>query len=88
MPRLPILTGAIFLVAWSPFAQAQSPVQCQQVRQAVAQYGYAAARRHALATYGPEAVRSGDQCFSKHRGTQLRTSYKTHYRTRHRVGSG
>jgi hypothetical protein len=34
---------------------------------AVAQYGFAAARQHALETYGPEAVKTGDKCFTKGR---------------------
>ncbi len=37
-------------------------------KQAVAQYGFAAARRHALETYGPEAVKTGDKCFRKGQG--------------------
>ena len=30
--------------------------------------GFAAARRHALETYGPEAVKTGDKCFTKQTG--------------------
>jgi len=37
-------------------------------KQAVAQYGSAAARRHALETYGPGAVKTGDKCFTKQTG--------------------
>jgi hypothetical protein len=46
-------------------------MQCQLIRPAVAQYGFAASRRHALETYGPEAVKTGDKCFTKQtrRGT-------------------
>jgi hypothetical protein len=56
------------------FAQSapdSTPMQCQLIRLAVAQYGFAAARRHALETYGPEAVKTGDKCFTKQavRGT-------------------
>jgi hypothetical protein len=40
-------------------------MQCQMIKLAVARYGYAAARQHALETYGPEAVRTGDKCFTK-----------------------
>ena len=29
-----------------------------------AQNGFAAARQHALETYGPEAVKTGDKCFT------------------------
>ena len=36
--------------------------RCDQVRQAVATYGYAAARKHALENYGKEAVAFGDEC--------------------------
>lgn len=43
-------------------------MQCQLVRQAVAQYGYAAARQHALENYGPEAVKVGEKCLTKGRG--------------------
>jgi hypothetical protein len=42
-----------------------TPMQCQLIRWAVAQYGFAAARQHALETYGPEAVATGDKCFTK-----------------------
>jgi hypothetical protein len=70
MPRLLLLTGVILLVADYSFAQYSpdpTPTQCQLIRLAVAQYGFAAARRHALETYGPEAVKTGDKCFTKGR---------------------
>ena len=56
------------------FAQSSpdpTPMQCLLIKQAVAQYGFAAARQHALETYGPEAVKTGDKCFTKQtkRGT-------------------
>jgi hypothetical protein len=60
-------TGAVLLVADS-FAQASpdpTSMQCQMIKLAVAQYGYAAAKRHALETYGPEAVKVGDKCFTE-----------------------
>jgi hypothetical protein len=89
MLKLLLLTGAILLVADNAVAQAPSPGQCEQVREAVARYGYAAARRHALENYGPEAVRVGDQCFARHYGTKFRTHrtpyYGTHYRRHYRV---
>ena len=73
MPRLLLLTGVILLMADYSFAQYSpdpTPMQCQLIRLAVAQYGYAAARQHALETYGPEAVKTGDKCFTKgRRGT-------------------
>ncbi len=60
MPRLVLLTGTILLMADYAFAQyTPDPMQCQQIRQAAAQYGYAASRQHALETYGPEAVKAG-----------------------------
>ena len=71
MPRLLLLTGVILLMADYAFAQYSpdpTPKQCQLIRSAVAQYGFAAARRHALETYGPEAVKTGDKCFTKQTG--------------------
>ncbi len=38
---------------------------CEQIRQAVATYGYMAAKRHALAHYGREAVIAGDKCVTR-----------------------
>jgi hypothetical protein len=38
---------------------------CEQVRQAVAQYGYKAAKRYAVSHYGKEAANYGDQCLTK-----------------------
>ena len=70
MARLLLLTGVILLMADYSFAQYSpdpTPMQCQLIRLAVAQYGYAAARQHALETYGPEAVKTGDKCFTKGR---------------------
>ena len=67
MPRLLLLTGVVLLIADSSFAQSADPTpsQCLLVRQAVAQYGFAAARRYALEHYGSEAVKTGDKCFTK-----------------------
>ena len=51
------------------YALAQSgpdPAQCDQIRQAVATYGYVAAKRHAMVHYGIEAVKAGDKCLTKH----------------------
>ena len=65
-----LLTGVILLTADYSFAQYSpdpTPMQCQLIRLAVAQYGFAAARQHALETYGPEAVKTGDKCFTKGR---------------------
>ena len=71
MPRFLLLTGVVLLMADYSFAQDSpdpTPMQCQLIRLAVAQYGFAAARRHALETYGPEAVKTGDKCFTKQTG--------------------
>jgi hypothetical protein len=47
---------------------ASSQSRCAQIRQAVATYGYSAARRHAMAHYGIKAVRAGDKCLKgRHR---------------------
>jgi hypothetical protein len=74
-----LLTGVVvLLVADYSFAQDSpdpTPMQCQLIRLAAAQYGFAAARRHALETYGPEAVKTGDKCFTNV-GPRLRASTK------------
>jgi hypothetical protein len=46
---------------------AQSEAQCEQVRQAVAQYGYRAARAHAEQTMPPDQVRAGEACLHRPR---------------------
>jgi hypothetical protein len=78
MRKFLLLTTAVLLMTSYAFAQdsANGPnaAQCQQIMSAVAQYGYAAARQHALETYGPEAVKFGDQCFS---GRPRRISSRT-----------
>ena len=66
LPRALILTGVILMMPDHSFARTSpdpTAMQCQLIRLAVAQYGYAAAKRHALETYGPEAVKVGDKCF-------------------------
>jgi hypothetical protein len=68
MLRFLLLTGVILLTADYSFAQDPTPMQCQLIKQAVAQYGYAASRRYALETYGPEAVKTGDKCLAKRTG--------------------
>lgn len=64
MLRFVFFTGALLMTADAALAQAPSPEQCEQLKQAVAQYGYAAARRYAVVNYGPEAARAGDLCFT------------------------
>ncbi len=82
MMRVLLATAAILLLADYSYAQApdMDPMQCEQLKQAVAQYGYAAARRHAMANYGPEAVRAGDKCLAQTDGTRRRHTIN---RTRH-----
>jgi hypothetical protein len=66
MTRFLVAIGVVFLL--TNFSLAQSvpdAAQCEQIRQAVATYGYAAARRHALANYGIEAVKAGDRCLTR-----------------------
>lgn len=87
MLRLVVVAGAMALMTSGCFAQGASPAQCQQVRQAVAQYGYAGARQYALTHYGPAAVQAGDRCLSGHAGTRYRTNtrhFTTHHWTRYR----
>jgi hypothetical protein len=68
MPKLLLLTSAILLLPNHCFAQDlqnhPNPTQCQQIRQAVAQYGYASVRQYALENYGAEVVKLGEQCFA------------------------
>jgi len=70
MTKFLLLTTAVLLMPACAFAQdlgnGPNEAQCQQIKSAVAQYGYAAARQHALENYGPEAVKFGDQCFARH----------------------
>jgi hypothetical protein len=55
---------AFILVATNPsFAQDY----CEQVKQGIAQYGYAAARQYAVEHYTREAVRAADRCVIKMR---------------------
>ena len=63
MTRILVAVG-IALLSISP-SWAQSAANCDQIRQAVAQYGYTAARAHAMAHYGAEAVRNGDKCLGR-----------------------
>jgi len=72
-------TGLILLSANAALAQSEG--QCQQVRAAVAQYGYKAAKAHAQATMSPEAVRAADSCVRDRSGTRHHMAA----RKRHRV---
>ena len=62
MTRILVAAGVLLLLTEYPSAQSN----CEQIRQAVATYGYAAARRHAMENYGIEAVRVGDRCLMGH----------------------
>jgi hypothetical protein len=46
-------------------ASAQTADQCNQVRAAVAQYGYRAAKAHADATLSPDEVRTAGACLER-----------------------
>ena len=62
------LAVAALISLMTDYSLAQSgpdPAQCEQIRQAVAQYGYNAAKRHAMANYGREAVQAGEKCLTK-----------------------
>ncbi len=50
--------GVALLLTSSSMAQSY----CDQVREAVATYGYAAAKRHAMATYTKKEVAVADRC--------------------------
>jgi hypothetical protein len=58
MTRILVAAGVTLLL--TDYAWSQS--NCEQIRQAIATYGYAAARQHALTHYGPDALKEGDKC--------------------------
>jgi len=62
MKRLCLLLSLLVTPAY-----AQTEAQCDQVRQAVAQYGYRAARAHAERTLTSEQVRAGEACLHRPR---------------------
>jgi hypothetical protein len=65
-------------------ASAQSHGQCEQVRAAVAQYGYKAAKAYAQANMSPEAVRAAETCVIGHSGARLhRVAARRHHRRHH-----
>jgi hypothetical protein len=81
MRRIIVAVG-FALLSTSP-SWAQSAANCDQIRQAVAQYGYAAARAHAMRTYGAEAVRNGNRCLGRGGGRAVRV-VRHHRAKRHR----
>src|ERR1700756_3968756 len=60
MPRIIIIVAAVALLLTNR-AWAQSEANCDEIRQAVATYGYEEARRHAMIHYGAEAVEAGEK---------------------------
>ena len=67
-----------------PAQSGPGPGNCDEVRQAVATYGYAAARHYALIHYGKQAVTYGDRCLSgkygaKKYGTKVQYKYHNPY---------
>jgi hypothetical protein len=61
-----ILAIVAFALLLTGRALAQSDANCEEIRQAVATYGYEEARRHAMAHYGAEAVEAGERkCLNK-----------------------
>ena len=83
MTRTIVAVGVALLTTTS-FSWAQSAANCEQTRQAVAQYGYKAARAHAMANYGAEAVRAGDQCLGRGGGGRAAARHaRYHHKTKH-----
>lgn len=77
------VTSVLLLSAHAALAQTEA--QCEQVRAAVAQYGYAAAKAHADATMSADQVRAATRCL-KHTAT-ARRHVETRRRDRvHQVG--
>jgi hypothetical protein len=64
-------------------ALAQTEAQCDQVRAAVAQYGYKAAKAHADATMSPDEVRAASSCLKHKPATKLHLAVRKHHRRRH-----
>ncbi len=81
MTRFLVAIGTAFVLTTTlSIESAQSgpgPGDCDQVRQAVATYGYSAARHYALVHYGKQAVAYGDRCLGG--GYKAKKKY-VHYR--------
>ena len=80
MKRIIVAVG-LALLTTSP-SWAQSAANCDQIRQAVAQYGYAAARAHAMRNYGADAVRNGDKCLGRGGGAGRAVRTATHHKAK------
>jgi hypothetical protein len=74
MTRILAAIAVVLLLTSSSLAQSY----CEQVRQAVATYGYTAAKRHAMAHYTREEVRVGDRCLTSGRVRASRTRANSH----------
>jgi hypothetical protein len=61
---------------------------CDQVRQAVATYGYAAARRYALQHYGPQAAAYGDRCLAGKHQYNYKYSHQYNHRYKYKYKYG
>jgi hypothetical protein len=61
MTRILTTIGIVLLLTGPSLAQSY----CAQVRQAVATYGYAAAKQHAMAHYTRSEVRAADRCVTR-----------------------
>ena len=59
MTRILLIVAVALLLTGR--ASAQSEANCEEIRQAVATYGYEEARRHAMLHYGAEAVEAGEK---------------------------
>jgi len=59
MTRILLIVAVALLLTGR--ASAQSEANCEEIRQAVATYGYEDARRHAMLHYGAEAVEAGEK---------------------------
>jgi hypothetical protein len=68
--------GALVLLTAYPVC-AQS--YCDQVRQGIEQYGYAAARRYAVEHYSPREVSAADRCVARMRAHSYGHPYHRHY---------
>jgi hypothetical protein len=81
MKRILVAVGVVLLT--TSYSWPQSAANCDQIRQAVAQYGYPAARAHAMRNYGAEAVRNGDKCLGRGRGVVRHVRYHQRVRRHH-----
>jgi hypothetical protein len=80
------MTLAAVGIALLPTNSVLAQSNCDQIRQAVATYGYAAARAHARAHYGEAALREGDKCFPEMHPTETPRT-ETHRTEPRRAGT-